>query len=99
MACARQVGCSREDDLAGRQHLMLSVRIDSRRQSAERHRVADQRQPLRPFDPRKRLDDGRRQMMSVRDEAGVEVIMRQLLPDVVWMPPYLAMRAVAQMGG
>ena len=70
------------NELAARQHFQLAQArlIPARRHAAHRGDVADQHDPLRRLGPDHRLDDGRRQMMPIDDQAGRPVGRRRADP-------------------
>jgi len=93
-----QVRRTRDRDTARGAELdaLLPERVDAGRHPGRRDRVRHEDRPGGRLGPDHGLDGGWRQVMTVDDEAGPEVILGQLLPDDVGVPRQHLRAAVAQ---
>ena len=67
-------------------HLAAAAHVTPRRQSGQARDVADQQASLGGLGAQEGLDDFRRQVMAIHDQAGPQPIFGQLVPEVIRMP-------------
>ena len=89
---------------SGQAHTAIGVQLDihfaqpiKARRAAGRHdSVGDQERSLQTFGAQRDVQERRRQMKSVDDEAGRQTILGQLLPQIIGMAGQHGIGAVAQ---